>query len=490
MFLRLVIFFALIPLEPSTSFTTPFSSSSTTPPSTPLNLQPPLQSLPSDRRDILRSSLSLILLGGTTAGGLPLSPNLVPPANGMGLFVSREDEPYAPARRATAYSIQDTLPPTMFQLKSSREAAALKGIGNSRGRSCVFLGYHTDRQMVSETRGTMEERGRRGVIERDLRLVADNLLPDIFRPRRRSKGNAIGIKFLPMSTQPILDQLSQSQSVVGGGIIAELCDACEDNPLVTRGDIEGLSPIFNFARNNNVKILALSPEFADIDKVRKSGLQSLDGTSRKKYFLDPAGFQNQLSPPTRSVTSAKTDVMELSPDDLYRKSFRLYADLVMTRKFVPSNGEDSVANFFGERCLEMEACGGGIAGWLEGKEDGFVVVLDSIAGVEYGKAGGVESRVERITNNIRSGKGKNGNGNGNGNGTNGGGNNNNNISISTTSILVNPTAEDSLSLGRQLRLSIGSSPELFAVETRIADYLWFSEMPPINLLSRVMNELK
>ena len=58
---------------------------------------------------------------------------------------------------------------------------------------------------------------------------------------------------------------------------------------------------------------------------------------------------------------------------------------------------------------------------------------------------------------------------------------------SVTTILLNPTATDTLSKSKFLRLEIGTSPEVLAYQTKVADYLWFSFTPKVNQLPRLMN---
>lgn len=47
-------------------------------------------------------------------------------------------------------------------------------------------------------------------------------------------------------------------------------------------------------------------------------------------------------------------------------------------------------------------------------------------------------------------------------------------------------SQSTLSLSRYLRLEIGTAPENWAVQTKVADYLWFSSVPKVNMLPRLM----
>lgn len=56
-----------------------------------------------------------------------------------------------------------------------------------------------------------------------------------------------------------------------------------------------------------------------------------------------------------------------------------------------------------------------------------------------------------------------------------------------TSILLNPTAKKTLSQNNYLRTVIGTAPEDRPYQTKVADYLWFSSAPQVNMLPRMMN---
>ena len=56
-----------------------------------------------------------------------------------------------------------------------------------------------------------------------------------------------------------------------------------------------------------------------------------------------------------------------------------------------------------------------------------------------------------------------------------------------TTILLNPTAEETLSKSRYLRLEIGTGPETLEYQSKVADYFWFSSSPKVNMIPRLMN---
>ena len=56
-----------------------------------------------------------------------------------------------------------------------------------------------------------------------------------------------------------------------------------------------------------------------------------------------------------------------------------------------------------------------------------------------------------------------------------------------TTILLNPTAQQTLSQSKFLRLEIGTAPANLPYQTKVSDYIWFSTMPKVNMLPRLMN---
>jgi len=56
-----------------------------------------------------------------------------------------------------------------------------------------------------------------------------------------------------------------------------------------------------------------------------------------------------------------------------------------------------------------------------------------------------------------------------------------------TTILLNPSAKETLSMSKFLRLEIGTTPQTLKYQTKVADYIWFSAIPKVNVLPRMMN---
>merc|ERR1712127_619103 len=109
---------------------------------------------------------------------------------------------------------------------------------------------------------------------------------------------------------------------------------------------------------------------------------------------------------------------------------------------------------------------GAAAQWAPSRPDALVAVVAPIPDVRF--LGGINGRVPRVCRHL------------------------NPDSLvdeeAVTTILLNPNARETLSESRFMRLEIGTAPNNWTYQTKIADYLWFSSMPKVNMLPRMMNE--
>ena len=381
---------------------------------------------------------------------------------------------YIPAKRCTAYLVDATIPPSLIPYRASREAAILKNLGMGYGtpkapyiedginlnnfmnkavfgtidavnqvlgektqgksgenyQSYIFFGANFDNTFTASSDGGGDAQ------------LAVGLLEDISKPKERDGNTAIGLAFCPQSCQELLDQY-----VNGGGESALL------EGLRGKGVDEQLTeahlPILRFAKKKRFALLALAPEVKDLETVRKGGLQSLDPEKRERYVIDPQGF------------------IALTQDP----KFKLYSDKSLFKDFVPSSNDAAAAkaeegNYFAEKILTHEACATCITKWAASRPDSLVVTIAPISDVRF--MGGINGRVPRISQFL------------------------NKDSLvdddAVTTILLNPNAKETLSESKFLRLEIGTSPDNWAYQTKVADYLWFSSMPKVNMLPRMMNE--
>eukprot|EP00986_Skeletonema_menzelii_P013437 scaffold7852_cov151-Skeletonema_menzelii.AAC.2 len=434
-----------------------------------------------NRREALRSALtgaalatSSTLITASTANALslpnPFAADYTQSSNGR----------YIPAKRCTAYLVDATIPPSLIPYRASREAAILKNLGMGYGtskapfieddlnlnnmmnkavfgtinavnnavggegadlvkkgenyQSFIFLGANFDDTFTAAAAG---EGG-------DAQLAV-GLLEDVCKPKERIGNTAIGLAFCPQSCQELLDQY------VNGGSESALLEG-----LKGRGVDEQLTtahlPIFRFAQKKRFPLLALAPEAQDLETVRKGGLQTLDPERRETYVADAQGF------------------IALTQDP----KFKLYTEKSLFKDFKPSSAavSDEVAaraeqgNYFAEKILVHEACATRISKWATSRPNSLVITVAPISDVRF--LGGINGRVPRISQFL------------------------NKESLvdeeAVTTILLNPNAKETLSESKWLRLEIGTSPDNWAYQTKVADYLWFSSMPKVNMLPRMMNE--
>ncbi len=435
-----------------------------------------------NRREALRSALtgaalatSSTIITPSTANALSL-PNPFAPA-----YTQSNNGRYIPGKRCTAYLVDATIPPSLIPYRASREAAILKNLGMGYGtpkapfiedditlnnmmnkavfgsinavnnavggagadlvkkgenyQSFIFLGANFDDTFTAAAAG---EGG-------DAELAV-GLLEDICKPKERIGNTAIGLTFCPQSCQDILDQYAN------GGSESALLEG-----LKGRGVGEQLTmahlPILRFAQKKRLSLLALAPEAQDLDTVRKGGLQTLDPERRETYVADAQGF------------------IALTQDP----KFKLYTEKSLFKDFTPSSAavasdassaKAEQGNYFAEKILVHEACATCISKWATSRPNSLVITVAPISDVRF--LGGINGRVPRISQFL------------------------NKESLvddeAVTTILLNPNAKETLSESKWLRLEIGTSPDNWAYQTKVADYLWFSSMPKVNMLPRMMNE--
>ncbi|KAL7543468.1 hypothetical protein ACHAXR_013402 [Thalassiosira sp. AJA248-18] len=460
------------------------------------NTQPPSKQNPSlsTRRDALQSAASI---AAATTGffSIPSSASALPPIAsfsnpfGAGRANQSNGGNYIPAKRCTAYHIDATIPPSLIPYRASREAAILKNLGMGGGtpksplieddvnlnnfmNKAVFGSIDTVKQVVGVGEQAAKKSGanyqsfvflganfddtytaspeKNGGGENSDAALAVGLLTDICKPKERNGNTAIGLAFAPQSSQQVLnDYLTASGS-------EQETERALVEGLTALGANENLSqrhlPIFRFAKKKKCALLPLAPELSDLATVQKGGLQSLDPERREAYVADAQGFISLTQEP----------------------KFKLYTDKSLLKDFVPTStsAKDEAANkaeqgnFFSERILVHEACATAISKWATSRPDSLVVTIAPIPDVRF--LGGINGRVPRVCQYLNS------------------------ESLvddeTVTTILLNPNARETLSESKFLRLEIGTAPNNWTYQTKIADYLWFSSMPKVNMIPRMMNE--
>jgi len=455
----------------------------------------------SSRRDTIRLSLlasSYSLLLAT----VPINYNIANAFEPLTLFYhSSDSDSYQPANRATAYLVDSTIPPTLVPFRAAREAAILKNLGKGGGtkksafieeeittnnimnkvvfgtinfiKNAFALDDDDDNDDISDSPPTVaatsqdvdgdqsEEKKKSkkknkaydstfvflgvdyaNTDEKDAKLAIE-IIKDIITPRR-DLDTSLALEYAPISTQDDLNAYiesvpsSSSESVLEGLVQALL------QAQVPQSTIKEQLPILEFAKFKSIPLVACAPESNDVTIVRRQGLQNIDPNARSRYVFDSNGFIEWTQNPKN----------------------KLYTDRSLLKDFVPENEQDGVASFFAERILVHETVATTIARYsLTRPSKSLILVIIPQKDVRF--LGGPNGRIARIVQAL---------------------NPKTNVDEdAVTTILLNPTAEKTLSQSKFLRLEIGNSPENIMYQTKVADYLWFSSMPKVNMLPRMMN---
>ncbi len=403
----------------------------------------------------------------------------------------------SPAKRATAYLVDSTIPPTLVPFKAQREAAILKGLGNGSGtQKTPFIeeGVTLNNMMNKGVFGTIDfiKSATSGIVGdgdgsdnndenvnlnddtnnsrdeskkkkqqgydatfvflgldynndsgEDTQLAID-LISDITKPRR-GLDTAIALSFVPISLQKALNEYimsSDNNNQASEDIVKILINDGQVPQNIALNQL----PILKYAKSKQLKLIASSPEPSDVQTVRTQGLQNVDPERRGSYVSDAQGFIEWTQQPKN----------------------KLYTERSLLKDWVALDEKETTpGGFFAEKILIHETIATRMANYafLDGKKGSLVINISSIPDVRF--LGGPNGRIARICKAIKP-----------------------NTVVddeAVTTILINPSAEETLSQSRFLRLEIGTAPSNLAYQTKVADYLWFSTIPKVNMLPRMMN---
>lgn len=412
--------------------------------------QSQLQASPSSADKISRRKA--ISIGLLSAGSIPA-------------IAGASSDDYKPAKRPFAYRVDSSIPPTLLPLSASQEQAILRGLGkgSGTGKAGVVSDRITFNNMMnkgvfgtisavqSATGTNVNEAKKSGkgyatfvamgvpknASEEDVGL-AKSLMDFIMQGRKSQKGStALGLPFAPLSTQPALDSFSSNANI-------EVVIEALTKAGVSDSTAQLYKPLLEFAKLKGLDLIAMSPEIDDQKIVRSRGLQNVDADRRAEYVLDSEGFIAMTQDP----------------------KFRLYTDRSLLKDFEPQDKADQVGNFFAERILVHETGATAVAKYAAARPESLVIFVAPIEDVRF--MGGYNGRLERISRFLNKEENKV-------------------IDDCITTILLNPSAKETLSLSRYLRLEIGTAPTNIDYQTKVSDYLWFSKMPKVNLIPRLMN---
>ena len=440
-----------------TAQSSPHDDATATPSTTSSNMLGPT------RRTALQSTALSLL-------SLTAHPAIAPAALALG---PPPIEPFTPARRCTCYLVDSTIPPTLVPYRATREAAVLKSLGKGEGTSKAPLlqeEINLNNVLNKLVFGTMESIQSRGSSSskgflssfvflgttfhgpEDVTLVT-SLVSEMIRSRRnQTTPTAIGLGLAPIASQDALDVYLQTSS--NESSLSTVLNALQSHGL-DRSFLEThYRPILEYAHSNQLSLLALAPNPEDLITLRtKGGLDSLSPQIRQLYVADPEGFIDQ----TRDA------------------KFQLYTEKSLLKDVVDADDDtrrrSQQANYFAERILVHETGATVLARWAAIHPNALVIGITSIPDVRF--MGGMNGRVLRIYNRLLNSQPSSPPA----------------TEDAVTTILLNPTAKDTLSESKFLRLEIGTAPNNWKYQTKLADYVWFSSMPKVNLLPRMMNEL-
>ena len=394
------------------------------------------------RRDYLVTSVM------ATAAGLTLRP-------------ATASAEYRPGVRPTAYRVDSTIPPSLLPIADNKKNQILTGLGKGSGtdKKAVFIDTVNLNNILNKavfgTIGAVSSIGNAKESdsgpgfasfvcmglpseksEKDINL-AMQLLEPIVKPRK-GMPTAMGLAGVPYSTQTILDAYTK------GDLSLDDLDSNLQKAGVDTMDIELYKPLMEWTKKNSLNLLALAPEREDAEIARKQGLQFVDSERRSSYVVDPEGFIGLTQDPR----------------------FKMYTDRSLLKDFSPRNDKETTGNFYAERILVHEAGATAAAKYASSRPDSLVVMVAPVSDVRF--LNGINGRIPRVFSKLRPDDGKV-------------------TADSVTTILLNPTARDTLSKSNYIRLEIGTAPEMLDYQSKVADYLWFSSSPKVNQISRLMN---
>jgi hypothetical protein len=420
------------------------------------------------RREILAAGIAVSVTAQTIGTAQPVN-----------AATSTSDSVYKPAKRPTAYRVDSSTPPTLLPLDNSKERNVLTDLGKGSGtnkaeilKDTVNLNNILQKAVYGSitavtTFADPEDESKSGpgyatfvcfgvpkeTTAVDMELV-QGLLTTILKPRKAKKAaTALGFASLPLSTQTALDAYTTTVSAATTDNDNTLVQALMDAG-VSEETVQLHLPLLQYAKSKSLDLLAMAPEVQDVTAVRAKGLQNVDPARRDRYVIDAQGF------------------IALSQDP----AFKLYIDRSLLKDYDEANNinnggkagdttGDGRGNFFAERILVHETAATVAAQYAVTRPESMVAVVAPTPDVRYLR--GINGRIARICKALNPDANKVTN-------------------DCVTTILLNPTAKETLSKSRFLRLEIGTGPRTLDYQTKVADYLWFSSMPKVNLITRLM----
>lgn len=371
---------------------------------------------------------------------------------------ARAEEPFRAAVRPTAYRVDSTQPPTLLPIATAKDQSKiLSDIGLGKGtlkEAIVFDRVNLNNILNKAIFGTIDSVN--SLIRReddsddnsssasflclglpsnsralDIEL-ANSVIQSTVRVRTEGK-TAVGLHFLPLKSQADLDSFMKT----GDEQALRLA-------LSQRGTPDELLdlywPSIVMSRRNGLQLLALRPDEDDIKRVRRDGISNQDTND----IVDVEGFFATLQNP----------------------KYRLYIERSLIKDFDSKEGEGGAGNFVFERAFIHETAAMVAANFATKNPDSLVILLAPTPDLRYLQ--GINGRIPRLCSFSSQQQRKV-------------------TDDFVTTMLLNPSAEETLSKTNFIRLEIGTAPQNLDIQTKIADFLWFSTSPKVNSIPRLMN---
>eukprot|EP00607_Mallomonas_marina_P010891 CAMPEP_0182421186 /NCGR_PEP_ID=MMETSP1167-20130531/6450_1 /TAXON_ID=2988 /ORGANISM="Mallomonas Sp, Strain CCMP3275" /LENGTH=420 /DNA_ID=CAMNT_0024598055 /DNA_START=276 /DNA_END=1538 /DNA_ORIENTATION=- len=228
--------------------------------------------------------------------------------------------------------------------------------------------------------------------------------------------------------------------------------------------------LLHFAKEQGVRLLPVDVSSQVIDTVREDGLGGIPEEIKTALVPDTTGFMQSV----------------------LGDGFKRYSETVLGNTYVDtvlaSNGTLSklpVENYIASRLIRDESIAARATKWIQTNENVLLVLCLSEDQVKYGygvqerlkrnlhpESAEMDSRSDSKTDTDTDTEKKI----------------TETVANRVYSVLLNPTASDSYSETVQLRLSLAYG--IFLKDQRpLADFLWFSDFPPVKLLTRPKNAI-
>ena len=357
------------------------------------------------------------------------------PVNALGEQASVNIQGAITSSRPLVYSVEMTDPPCLQPRTKKGEEGVAKRLSEA---DIVLIGEH----YASDEDHQLEAK----IIER------------MIKSGTKKKNITIGLEAVDFRFQKALDEYisASGQSLMDADTTLRTKTNWEENWKICSFD--SYLPVFHLAREKNIKLVALGlPEELKL-RVKEKGLDGLSDAEKSDAITDPQAFVNFVKNPGFTRYTEKI----ISPAYQKLKSRGILGEKVTQE------------SYFGYRIYEDEAISTMIANYAS--RDTTFVALVGNGRTKFGY--GIQERTLRILS-AKYGLGTTSTS------SNGG---DSSDKVDVVSMLLNPSATDSESPTVQLLLTLGYGP-LLKEQRPLSNYLWFSNSPPIKILTRPKNPI-